>query len=147
METATKAAVDAVGEALVSSWYAVQTKPRGESLLSAALQSAGLETYCPRIRRRSIHSGRKRVKEVPLFPGYLFVRCLFSTDYPRIRWTPGLVRLVSSGGSPVEVGEEMMEEIRRIERLGARLRLGARSFAPGSPVRVVRGPFTGFEGR
>ena len=130
----------------MSFWYAVQTKPRGEGFLSDALQRAGLETYCPRIRQRRVYSGKKQLKEVPLFPGYLFVRFLFSRDYPRIRWTPGLVRVITSGGSPVQVGEEMMAEIRKIERLGTRARLGARSLAPGSRVRVVKGPFTGFEG-
>ena len=129
------------------SWYAVQTKPRKERLLGAALQRAGLDTYCPRIRERRLHSGKKRLEEVPLFPGYLFVRFQFPRDYPRIRWTPGLVRVITTGGSPVQIGEEMLAEIRRIERAGMRGRLGTRSLAPGSRVRVVMGPFTGFEGR
>src|SRR5690349_12641447 len=62
---------------LVSIWYAVQTKPRSERLLGGALQRAGLESYCPRIREKRLHGGKKRVEEVPLFPGYLFVKFHF----------------------------------------------------------------------
>lgn len=130
----------------MSFWYAVQTKPRREVVLAAALQRAGLETYCPNIRLSRIRAGKKHFELAPLFPGYLFVRFLFPRDYARIRWTPGLVRVITSGGSPVQIGEEMLEEIRKLEQLGLRHRLRSGSFAPGSRVRVVEGPFTGFEG-
>jgi transcriptional antiterminator RfaH len=130
----------------VSFWYAVQTKPRRERLVSAALGRAGLETYCPSIRQRRRRAGKRLVEESPLFPGYLFVKLFFAKDYASIRWTPGLVRVITSGGSPVQIGEEMLSEIRKLERVGLRHRLHARSLAPGARVRIVEGPFTGFEG-
>ena len=130
----------------MSIWYAVQTKPRRERLVSAALGRAGLETYCPNIRQRRRRAGKRVFEESPLFPSYLFVKLLFAKDYASIRWTPGLVRVITSGGSPVQIGEEMLVEIRKLERIGMRHRLQARSLAPGARVRIVEGPFTGFEG-
>ena len=130
----------------MSYWYAVQTKPRRERLVSAALRRAGLEIYCPNIRQRRRRAGKRFFQESALFPGYLFVKLLFAKDYAGIRWTPGLVRVITSGGSPVQIGEEMLSEIRKLERNGLRHRLHARSLAPGSRVRIVEGPFTGFEG-
>jgi len=115
-------------------------------LVSAALKRAGLETYCPSIRQRRRREGRRFIEESPLFPGYLFVKLLFAKDYPVIRWTPGLVRVITSGGSPVQIGDEMLSEIRKVERVGLRHRLLGRSLEPGSRVRIVEGPFTGFEG-
>ena len=126
-------------------WYAIQTKPRKEEAVLASLGRAGLETYCPRMRRRRRRQGRRIVEAVPLFPGYLFVRLQFPGDYAGIRWTPGLIRLVSNAGTPARIGEEVLEGIRRMERAGV-LRIPALRLKPGSRVRVVEGPFTGFEG-
>jgi len=114
--------------------------------VSAAMVRAGLETYCPSIRQRRRREGRRFFEESALFPGYLFVKLLFAKDYPAIRWTPGLVRVITSGGSPVQIGEDMLSEIRKLERVGLRHRLQARSLKPGSRVRIVEGPFAGFEG-
>jgi len=127
-------------------WYAIQTKPRRESAVTAALRRAGLETYCPNVRQRKRRLGKAFYQEAPLFPGYLFVQLLFPMDYARIRWTPGLVRVITSGGSPVQIGEAMLAEIRRLEKIALRHRLHTRALMPGSRVRIVDGPFAGFEG-
>lgn len=135
----------ATGKAMMSGWYAIQTKPRKEEAVLASLGRAGLESYCPRMRRRRRVQGRRIQEAVPLFPGYLFVRLQFPRDYAGIRWTPGLVRIVSHAGTPARIGEEIVEGIRRMERTGG-LRIPALRLKPGSRVRVVQGPFTGFEG-
>jgi transcriptional antiterminator RfaH len=129
----------------MSGWYAIQTKPRKEEAVLASLGRAGLESYCPRMRRRRRRQGKRILEAIPLFPGYLFVRLQFPRDYAGIRWTPGLVRIVSHAGMPARIGEEVLEGIRRMERAGG-LRIPALRLKPGSRVRVVEGPFTGFEG-
>ncbi len=128
-------------------WYAIQTKPSKEQAVVAALDRVGVEVYCPRIKRRHFRKRRKVCMEVPLFPGYLFARLAFLQDYARVRWTPGLVRVVTSGGVPVEVSEEMLREVRAMERAGNRGGLRSARLAPGSRVCVMAGPFAGFEGR
>lgn len=128
-------------------WYAIQTKPHKEQAVLAALGRAGIETYCPRIRQWRRLRNRKVRQEVSLFPGYLFARLAFFQEYARIRWTPGLLRVVTSGGVAVEVSEEMMREVRAMERAGSRGGLRSAKLAPGSRVRVTEGPFAGFEGR
>ena len=132
----------------MSYWYAVQAKPRKESAVLSAFQRVGLEGYCPRVHQRKRRAGKKVSKESPLFPGYVFVRLQFLRDYPKIRWTPGMVRVVTSGGEPAQISEELLAEIRRIERAGTGLRLlHASRIMPGSRVRIVGGPFAGFEGQ
>jgi transcription antitermination factor NusG len=131
----------------VSHWYAIQTKPRKERSVLAALGRAGVEVYCPRIKQRRFRKKRKVCVDAPLFPGYLFARLAFLRDYARVRWTPGLVRVVTSGGVPVEVSEKMLLEVHAMERAGNRRGLRPAGLAPGSRVRVTGGPFAGFEGR
>jgi len=128
-------------------WYAIQTKSCKEQAVLAALDRAGVEVYCPRIKQRRIRRKRKVCVDVPLFPGYLFARLAFLQDYARVRWTPGLVRVVTSGGVPVEVSEEMLREVHAMERAGNRGGLRPARLAPGSRVCVTGGPFAGFEGR
>ena len=128
-------------------WYAIQTKSCKEQAVLAALDRAGVEVYCPRIRQRRIRRRRKVCVDAPLFPGYLFARLAFLQDYARVRWTPGLVRVVTSGGVPVEVSEEMLREVQAMEKTGNRGGLRAAGLAPGSRVCVTGGPFAGFEGR
>jgi len=130
----------------VKSWYAIQTKPHKEGAVLAALERAAIETYCPRIRQRRRRRQVKACREAPLFPGYLFARLTFLQDYARVRWTPGLVRVVTSGGVAVEISEEMLKEVRAIEKIGLRGGLRPLKLAPGSRVCIAEGPFTGFQG-
>jgi transcriptional antiterminator RfaH len=128
-------------------WYAIQTKPRKEPAVQSGLDRAGIEVYCPRLRTTPRRPRPRAVKETPLFPGYLFARFDFARDYPRVRWSPGLVRVVMSGGTPLPITEPMLDTVRRLEREGASPRRRAARLQPGTRVRVVGGPFTGFEGQ
>jgi transcription elongation factor/antiterminator RfaH len=127
-----------------SRWYAVQTRPRGESLALRHLQNQGFEAYCPRLRRiRAI--GRNKVTTLdPFFPGYLFV----SIDLERQRWrsvngTIGVLRLVGFGngesGRPSPVPPGLVERIRELSD-GDELRFKER-LCRGDAVRVTAGPF------
>ena len=60
-----------LGEA---SWYAVSTRSRQEKVAASMLESFGIENFLPLSMERRQWSDRKQVVNVPLFPGYLFVR-------------------------------------------------------------------------
>jgi transcriptional antiterminator NusG len=128
-------------------WYAIQTKPRKEPSVQAALDRAGIEVYSPRIRKPIGAAKQKSWREFSLFPGYVFARFDFGLEYPRVRWTPGLVRVVMSGGTPLAVSDSMLASVREMEKEGIRLLLRPVRWKPGSRVRVGQGPFTGFEGQ
>jgi len=128
-------------------WYAIQTKPCKELSVQAVLDEAGFEVYCPRIRRPLRRADPRLWKEAALFPGYLFARFDFARDYPRLRWKPGLVRVVMSGATPLAVTEAMLASVLQIEKEGIRHLIRPVRWKPGNRVRVVQGPFAGFEGR
>ena len=52
-----------------------------------------------------------------------------------------------SGNDPIEVEEETLDRIRQFEKQGTKGLLRALGFKPGTRVRVVHGPFAGFEGK
>ena len=127
-------------------WYAIQTKPNKERALQAALDEEGFEVYCPRLARPPRRANGRTWKELVLFPGYLFARFDFARDYARLRWKPGLVRVVMSGTTPLAVSEATLVSVRQMEKDGARSLIRPVGWRPGTRVRVAQGPFSGFEG-
>lgn len=90
-------------------WYLIQTKPRQEARAEENLRRQNFECYRPRNRGKT---------EEALFPGYLFIHLDRQLDnwYP-IRSTRGVARVVSFGGEPTPVRDELIEQLR--QRLAA----------------------------
>jgi len=126
-------------------WYVVQSHPRKETIVRGRVEDLGADVFLPTVAER--RPGHRRASIGPLFPGYLFARFEFGAEYPRVRWTPGLVRVVMSGGTPLTVSEAMLSSVRELEKEGIRLLLRPVRWKPGARVRVNQGPFTGFEGQ
>jgi transcription antitermination factor NusG len=87
----------------------------------------------------------RRVKlELPLFPGYVFIR-LALRDRLRVLEIPSVVRLVGFNGQPAALPNEEMEILRT--GLSQSLRAEPHPFLTvGRRVRITGGPFTGLEG-
>jgi transcriptional antiterminator RfaH len=82
----------------------------------------------------------------PFFPGYLFVRAdLKQIGLSTIQWAPGVSKILSYGQTPVPIPERIVEGIRdRVVQYGGSG--PAQRFCHGQPVRIVAGPFEGYEG-
>lgn len=79
-----------------------------------------------------------------LFPGYLFIRldCIHDNWYP-IRSTRGVSRVVSFGGQPTPVRDELIEQLR--QRLAQPQTMAAAPFSPANGSRSARGSFSDIE--
>jgi transcriptional antiterminator RfaH len=124
-------------------WYALRSKPRKEMLASALLTRAGLEVYLPQTQRRA-QRGEAPISE-PYFPGYLFGRLdPHCGDIRLASYTPGIRCVVSFGGEPHPVPEQVVITIR--EGLARQQGYpGLAPFRPGDRVRIVEGPLVGIE--
>jgi len=60
--------------ALLGRWWVVQTQARNEKVVAAALERQQITHYLPLVRRLRIYAGRRVTVELPLFPGYVFLR-------------------------------------------------------------------------
>lgn len=131
-----------------SGWYVIQVKPRQEGRVLRRLALAAIGTFLPFIetpRRRG--GARSRVLE-PLFPGYIFVRLpplpADPAPWGRVRWTPGVVRVLGVGETAVAVPAELVEAIEaRTMELGF-VRLPS-PLSNGVRVRLRSGPFQDLE--
>jgi len=124
-------------------WLVLYTKPHKEYAVRDFLTGQKIEVYLPEIRTSTRRPGRRGTK--PFFLHYLFARFdLQDGAMARVRWTPGLRRIVSFGDRPAVVPDEVVEHIRR--RLATMVeRQPEGPFERGEVVRIVRGPFEGLD--
>ena len=55
-------------------WFVLHTKSRQEKALAQELGAMGVAHYLPLVRRLRMHGPRKAAVDLPLFPGYVFLR-------------------------------------------------------------------------
>ncbi len=121
------------------SWYAIRTKPRQEERAVENLTSWGITTLAPRLK------GNDGRRDLQLFPGYIFARFEGLKMLHKIHYTRGVSYIVSFGGIPAPIGDELIGEIRaRMGKDGAVH--NERPLSPGDEVVVQSGILRNFVG-
>ena len=125
-------------------WYAVYTCANHEKRVAAELQARAVERFLPLYSSVRRWKDRRVNLELPLFPGYVFVRMALR-DRLRVLQIPSVVRLVGFNGLPTALPDAEMEVLR--SGLSERLRAEPHPFLKvGRGVRIAAGPFAGLEG-
>jgi len=132
----------------VPSWFVAHTKPRAESQVALALGRKSVPAFLPRLLARHSHGSRRWTALDPLFPGYLFVQSYPTPeDITRVRWTPGIKRLLGAGddGVPTPVADDIVTYLQ--ERSGAQGFIVPQvAMISGARVRFKSGPLAFVEG-
>ena len=125
-------------------WYVVYTLPRHEKSIADRLIHQDVETYLPLYSSVRKWNRRQVEVELPLFPGYLFVKMVI-TDRVKVLKHPGVIRLVGFSGNAVPIPDC------EIERLRSLLSVWKAEPYPflsvGKQIRIRSGPFASLEGR
>ena len=130
-----------------SRWFAVWTRSRQEKVAASVLQTFGVPHFLPLKSELRQWSDRKRVVDVPLFSGYLFVRInLLKDNKIRILKTPGVVGFVGNHTGPLPIPDQQIEDIRAVLSQGVEYTV-LPFLEEGERVRVIRGVLAGVEGR
>ncbi len=90
------------------SWFAIHTRPRFERKVTIELQEKGVEVFLPLQTSLRQWSDRRRLIEMPLFPGYVFVKAASTVDARiTILRTNGVSAFVGVRGigSPIPIEE------------------------------------------
>jgi len=129
---------------LQSYWYAVYTCANHEKHVAAELHARTVEHFLPLYRSVRRWKDRRVTLDLPLFPGYVFVR-LALRDRLRVVQIPSVVRLVGFGGLPTALPDTEMDIMR--SGLSQSLRAEPHPFLTvGRRVRISGGPFARLEG-
>jgi transcription antitermination factor NusG len=125
-------------------WYAVYTSANHERRVAAQLGQRSVEHFLPLYESTRRWKDRRVKLQLPLFPGYVFVRLALQNRL-QVLQIPSVVHLVSFNGHPTPLPEEDIRAIRTCL-------CGAYQIEPhpylrvGRRVRVKTGPLQGLEG-
>jgi transcriptional antiterminator RfaH len=129
-------------------WYVIHTQPKQEQRADSNLTAWGVETFFPRLKERRSQRYAKATTYVvkPLFSRYIFARFNASRLH-EIMYTRGVHDVVSFGGQPIPVEDEIILMIQShigidgFVKLGEELKLGDQVMIHDGPLRGVGGIF------
>jgi len=128
-------------------WYVLHTRSRHENVVYEGLLKKSKEVFFPKVRVRSKRIDRKAMIQVPLFPGYLFVKThLTPHSHIEIVKTAGVVRLVGNQSGPIPVPDKDIESLKIMVKTDKAISTGMLCLKKGSRIMVISGPFAGVSG-
>jgi transcription antitermination factor NusG len=142
LTTASDTAKSAVGGL---NWCALYTAARHEKRVAQHLESRGIEYFLPLYRtRRRWSDGSKVVLDLPLFPGYLFVR-MHRNERVRVLEVPGALSVVAGTGKEAAVLADSEVDALRTG-LAERRAQPHPLLVAGQRGRIRSGPLAGMQG-
>lgn len=141
-------------------WYVLRTISGKENkvreYIEGALITSSLfreyvsQVLIPTEKVVAIKNGKRTVKERNMLSGYVLVECNLTDEcYPLLRNIPNVLGFLSDGRSsskPAPVSQaEVNRMIGNVEDVSETLPL-EETFMPGEKVKVIDGPFNGFNG-
>ena len=125
-------------------WYAAYTCAKHEKRVAEQFSQRSLEHFLPQYESMRRWKDRRVKLQMPLFPGYVFVR-LALRDRLRVLETPSVVRLVGFNGHPAALPDKEMEALRAC--VAAQLVAEPYDYLTvGRRVRIKSGPLAELEG-
>ena len=127
-------------------WYALRSKQRKEETVWKHALNQGFEVFYPRLKVNPVNPRARKIR--PYFPGYLFIQAdLDLVGLSTLQWMPYSQGLVSFGGEPAIVPENLIHAIRqRVEEISKAGGENLDRLQRGDVVQITHGPFEGFEG-
>ena len=143
-------AVDGSDLSKKAKWYVVHTYSGHENKVKVnmekmaenrGMQNLILSVVVPTEDRVEIKNGQRKVKTRKIFPGYVLVKMVVTSEsWYLVRNTQGVTGFVGHGSEPIPLTDE---EVRRmgIEKVYIDL-----DIEPGDNVKVINGPFESLMG-
>jgi transcription antitermination factor NusG len=125
-------------------WYAAYTRANHEKRVREQLEERSVESFLPLHETMRRWKDRRMRLQLPLFPGYVFVR-MAPVDRLRVLQVPSVVRLVGFNGYLSPLSDEEIEGLKK--SLASGMRAEPHPFlTTGRRVRIKAGPLEGREG-
>ena len=126
-------------------WYVIYTKRNFEIRVAKALNSIGINAYCPVFKQIKQYSDRKKKVEKPLLPSYVLVN-ISDKDRVNVFSIPGVIRYLFWLGKPAIVRDEEIELLKN-ELQGCYDLPELTNLKKGKDYLIPYGPFKGYEGK
>lgn len=136
-------------------WYAIHTYSGYEENVSRNLKQRIesmdmsdkiFNVLIPTEKKIRIKNGKRKVIEEKIFPGYVLVEMVVTDDsWYVVRNTPNVTGFIGSGTTPTPIAESEINELQK--RMGIQEPKYQIDVTPGTPVKIIDGPFKDFEGK
>jgi transcription antitermination factor NusG len=125
-------------------WYAVYTRSRHEKYVREQIERRSIECFLPLYDSASRRKDRRVKIQLPLFPGYVFVRFSLICRLEVLQ-IPGVVYFVGFGGHATALQDEEIDSLQKGLSRGITA-VPHPYLTKGRRVRMKAGPLVGFEG-
>jgi transcriptional antiterminator NusG len=140
-------------------WYVLKSisgqENKVKSYIENEMKRLGFESHVtnvviPMEKVIQMRNGKKVLKQKPFYPGYLMVEAHLTGEIPHvIKNVPGVISFLSStkGGDPVPMRKSEVDKmLGKVDELSEFAHDMAIPFVVGENVKVIDGPFNGFNG-
>ncbi len=128
-------------------WYAVYVKSRAEKKTQQDLELKDIETFLPLQRKLRQWSDRKKWVEIPLIPGYLFVR-ICRLEYDKVLQSNNIVNFVRFEGTAAVIPENQIDYLKlMLKQTLHEIEITQEKLEPGQMVDVISGTLIGLHGK
>ena len=127
-------------------WYAVHTASHHEQKVHDRLIEKSIYSFFPKMEVWSRRKDRRKRIQIPLFPGYLFVKAYLENDiWLSILNTSGVAYILGNNGKCTPIPENQITSIQTL--LENDVLISPHPYLKiGHKVRIVNGPLMGCEG-
>ena len=126
-------------------WYAIYVRSRHEKKVAQQYEQRDIEHFLPLLPRLHQWKDRRKYVDMPIFPGYIFVRMKLA-DRLKVISVNGVAWIISFRKIPAPIPDAQIENIRKALTIPERVR-PAEYLNEGDPVEIIHGPFKGVVGR
>lgn len=133
-------------EIILPKWYVLHTKSRFEKVVNEGLLKKSIEAFLPTMHVKSKRRDRKLMLDLPIFPGYTFVKSTLNAEENlSILKTAGVVKIIGNMSGPVPVESGIVESLQIMVASKGAIKT-ENKFKKGEKVVVLYGPFAGLTG-
>jgi len=136
-------------------WYVIHTysgyedavaKNLKQRIESLSMKEKIFNVIVPKEKKIKIKNGKRKTVEEKIYPGYVLVQMVVTDEsWYVVRNTPRVTGFLGAGTTPIPVSKPDMDDLMK------RMEMGEPEFTvdfeAGQTVKVVDGPFKGFEGK
>jgi len=136
-------------------WYVIHTysgyedavaKNLKQRIESLSMEDKIFNVIVPKEKKIKIKNGKRKTVEEKIYPGYVLVQMIVTdASWYVVRNTPRVTGFLGAGTTPIPVSKADMDDLmKRMEVAEPEFTI---DFEVGANVKVVDGPFKGFEGK
>jgi transcription antitermination factor NusG len=128
-------------------WHALYVASRQEKKVNQSLLEKGVEAYVPLLKTMRQWSDRKKMVELPLLNGYVFVR-ISNQETDRVLQTKGVVSFVRSEKKIAIIRDSEIARLKQLIELGYQMEAGTahHTYKENDKIKITAGPLKNIEG-